>query len=105
MKKWLILACIAGICGSIQAGEEGKKKGEGSQGKPMNKKQFVAQQKKMAENKGVEFDQAAAEARFDRMDSNKDGVLTPDERGKKKGQEKGKGKAAPKEAEEDSAEE
>jgi hypothetical protein len=104
MKKWLIMGCIAALCASIQAGEEGKKKGEG-QGKPMTKEQFVAQQQKMAEKKGAEFDQAAAEARFEKMDKNKDGVLTPDEKGKKKGQQKDAKKEEPAEAPEDAAEE
>ena len=101
MKKWLVMVGIAAVCVSIEAGEEGKKKGAG-QGKPMNKEQFMAQQQKMAENKGVEFDQAAAEARFEKMDKNKDGILTPDEKGKKKGQKK---KAEPEEAPADAPEE
>lgn len=99
MKKWFVLALIACVAVGVQAGE-GKKKGEGK-GKVVTKEQFVAQQKKMAEKKGVEFDLAKAEARFKKLDKNKDGKLTADEkpqRGKKgkkgEGKEKGKKKSA-----------
>ena len=95
MKKWFVLALIACVAVAVQAGE-GKKKGEGK-GKgtgEVTKEKFVAQQKKMAEKKGIEFDQAKVEARFDKMDKNKDGKLSADEKPqpKGKGKDKGKGK-------------
>jgi hypothetical protein len=91
MKKWFVLAMIVAVAGMAQAGEDAKKKGEGKgQGKDVTKKQYVAQQKKMAEKKGTEFDKAKAEAQFDKKDKNNDGVLTADEKGKKKGKGKGK---------------
>ena len=86
MKKWFVLALIVCVAGAIQAGEDGAKKGKGK-GKEVTKEQYVAQQKKMAEKKGNEFDQAKAEAKFDKADKNADGKLTADEKsmGKKKG--------------------
>jgi hypothetical protein len=90
MKKWFVLALIACMAVGVQAGEGAdKKKGEG---KPVSKEQFVAQQKKMAEKKGTEYDQAKAEAKFDKMDKNQDGKLTADEKPKKKGKKGKKGK-------------
>lgn len=83
MKKWFVLALIVCVAGFVQAGEKSDKKGA-DKGKDTSKEQFVASQKKMAEKKGNEFDQAKAEARFDKMDKNKDGVLTADEKPAKK---------------------
>ena len=57
-----------------------KKKGEG---KPVTKEAYIANQKKMAEKQGKEFDEAKAAKRFDKMDKNKDGKLTGDEKNKK----------------------
>ena len=96
MKKWFVLALIACVAVAVQAGE-GKKKGqEKGQGKDISKEKYIANQKKMAEKKGIEFDQAKVEKHFDRMDANKDGKLSPDEkpqRGKKgKGKDDKKGK-------------
>jgi hypothetical protein len=95
MKKWFVLALIAGVAIGVQAGDGAdKKKDDGKgEGKPVTKEMFVANQKKMAEKKGIEFDQAAAEAKFKKMDKNKDGKLTGDEvpqrKGKGQGQDKG----------------
>lgn len=91
MKKWFVLALIVCVAAAVQAGEEGKKKGEGK-GKDVTKEKFVANAKKQAEKKGTEFDQAKVEARFDKMDKNGDGVLSADEKGKGKGKGKGKKK-------------
>jgi hypothetical protein len=90
MKKWFVLALIICVAGAVQAGEgeEAKKKGKG--GRDVSKEQFVAQQKKMAEKKGTEFDQAKAESKFDKADKNADGKLTADEKSKGKGKKKGK---------------
>jgi hypothetical protein len=94
MKKWFVLALIVCVAAAVQAGEgEGKKKGKG-QGKELTKEEYVAQQKKMSEKKGTEFDQAKVESRFDKMDKNDDGKLTPDEKGKGKGKKK-KGEKKP----------
>ena len=82
MKKWFVLALIACVAVAVQAGED-KKKDEGKdkkQSSAVSKEQFVAQQKKMAEKKGKEFDQAKVEARFDKLDKNKDGKLTDEEK-------------------------
>ena len=93
MNKWFVLALIATVAFGTQAGEgEGKKKGEGKDAE-ITKAQFVAKQKAMAEKKGAEFDQAATEAKFDKLDENGDGKLTGDEKPKKKGK-KGEGKHA-----------
>jgi Ca2+-binding EF-hand superfamily protein len=72
--------------------------------KPVTQEMYVANQKKMAEKKGVEFDQAAAEAKFTTMDKNKDGVLTGDEVQKRKGATKEKNKAKSEETTSDSDE-
>lgn len=113
MKKWIVLALIACIAGTVQAGEKGKKKQAGKKAvtetntvvaakteaepkaaagkdKPVSKEQFLANQKKNAEKKGLEFDQAKAEAQFDKKDKNKDGVLTGSEKSKGKGKDKDK---------------
>ena len=90
MKKWFMLAMIVCVAVAVQAGEEGKKKGKG--GGDVTKEQFVERQKKMAENKGEDFDQAKVEARFDKMDKNGDGVLTADEKGQGQGQDQKKKK-------------
>lgn len=96
MKKWLIVVVlIVGMAVCSQAAEEGKAaaKGKGKgKGQPLTKEEFVAQRKAGAEKKGIEFDQAKAEAQFDKMDKNQDGVLTADEMPKKKGKAKGKKK-------------
>lgn len=97
MKKWFVLALIACVAVGVQAGEgESKKKGKG-EGKTVTKEKFIANQKKMAEKKGTEFDQAKSEARFDKMDKNQDGKLTADEKPQKKGKGKGKEKKEKKE--------
>ena len=86
MNKWFVMALIVCVSAAVQAGD-GKKKGEGKGGgKDVSKEQFVAQQQKMAEKKGTEFDKAKAEAKFDKADKNKDGKLSADEKshGKKK---------------------
>ena len=86
MKKWLAVALFACVAVAVQAGEgEGKKKGQGGD---TTKEQYIAQAKKQAETKGTEFDQAKVEAKFDKMDTNKDGVLSGDE--KSQGKAKGK---------------
>ena len=89
MKKWFILALIVCFGAAVQAGEEGKKKGEDKgKGKDVTKEAFVANQKKMAEKKGTEFDQAKSEARFEKLDKNKDGKLSADEKPAKKKKQK-----------------
>lgn len=83
MKKWFALVLVLCIAAAVQAQDEGKKEAAKKKA-PANitKAKFVKKQEAMAEKKGVEFDQDAAEAKFDKMDKNKDGILTPDERGK-----------------------
>ncbi len=94
MKKWLIVVVlIVGMAVCSQAAEKGKAAAKGKgKGQPLTKEEFVAQRKAGAEKKGIEFDQAKAEAQFDKLDKNQDGVLTPNEMPKKKGKAKGKGK-------------
>jgi hypothetical protein len=95
MKKWFVMALLVCVAAAVQAAEgEGKKKGEGKGG-DVTKAQFVAQQKKMAEKKGTEFDQAKADATFAKLDKNSDGKLSADE----KPAGKGKKEKAPKEEE------
>ena len=98
MKKWLIIACVAAICASVQAAEEGKKKAEAAkEKKPMTKEQYLAAKQKRAEKNGTEFNKALAEKQFERMDKNKDGILSPEERqGKKAAPKKDAPKKAPK---------
>jgi hypothetical protein len=93
MKGWLTLALVVCVATALQAGES-EKKGEGKKGhgKGTSKEQFVAQQKRMAKKKGKEFDQAKAEKRFNKLDANKDGKLSADEKPQGKGKGKGKGK-------------
>jgi hypothetical protein len=90
MKKWFVLALIVCVAAAVQAGEgEGKKKGKGKgKGGDVTKEQFIERAKKTAEKKGTEFDQAKVEKRFDRLDANKDGKLSPDEKGKGAGKKK-----------------
>ncbi|NNJ70993.1 MAG: hypothetical protein HKP10_06855, partial [Kiritimatiellales bacterium] len=61
----------------------------GKGGGDVTKEEFVAKQQERLEKQGKEFDKAKIEKRFDRMDANKDGVLTADEKG---GAKKGKSK-------------
>ena len=94
MKKGYVLALIACVAIGVQAGDAAKK-GNGK-GKPVSKEKYVAQQKKMADKKGIEFEQAKIERKFNKLDKNKDGKLSADEKpqakGKKsKGKSKGKG--------------
>ncbi len=85
MKKWLILAVIVCVGVVVQAAEgEGKKKDKGG-GSDVTKEQYVASAKKRAEKKGKDFNQAKVEATFDKLDANKDGKLSADERPAPKG--------------------
>jgi hypothetical protein len=93
MTKWITLALIVCVAGAVQAGDDaskGKKKGK----REPTKEQFVAMQKKSAEKKGTEFDLAAAEAKFVKLDKNADGKLNADEKTSGKGKKKGKKKGA-----------
>ncbi|MDF7799519.1 EF-hand domain-containing protein [Pontiellaceae bacterium B1224] len=88
--------------GKVTANDEGKAKDQDEtapaaptetkkrEQKPVTKEIYVANQKKMAERKGVDFDQTAAEAKFTKMDKNKDGTLTADEMPKRKPKAKAK---------------
>lgn len=96
MKKWFVLALIACVTVGVQAGEGKDNSKAKDKGAPVTKEQYIANQKKVAKQKGVEFDKAAAEAKFNVKDKNKDGQLTGDEKGKGK---KGKGKKGKKSAE------
>ncbi len=93
MKKWFILALMVCVAAAVQA--EGKK-GDGSKKgkKELNKEEFCVMQKRMAEKNGKEYNQAAAEQRFEMLDKNKDGKLSASERpsGKNKGKNKDKNK-------------
>jgi len=79
MSKWITTALIVCLCEAVQAAEEGEKKV-----RELNKKQFVSAQRRLHEKKGLEFDQAKVEARFDQLDKNGDGKLSADERNFKK---------------------
>ncbi len=45
----------------------------------ITKEQFIEHASRMADRRGEEFDQNAAEAKFDELDKNDDGVLSLDE--------------------------
>ena len=100
MKKWFVLALMVCVAAAVQAdqgaGKNGNasKKGKNHGQKDMTKEQFFAQQKRMAEKKGRVYSQATAEKRFNKLDTNKDGILTAEERanGKNKNKNKNKGK-------------
>ena len=81
MKKWFVLAMIVCVSVAVQAADEGKKKGKGGD---VSKEKYIAQQQKMAEKKGAEFDKAKAEAKFAKLDKNSDGMLSADEKPAKK---------------------
>ena len=82
-----------GVLTADEQPQKGKAKAKGkAKGKPVSKETYVAERKAAAEKKGVPFDQAKAEAQFDKLDKNQDGLLTPDEMPQKKGKAKAKGK-------------
>jgi hypothetical protein len=89
MKKWFVLllaTCftVAVHAQSDTAGAGATNKVDKAKGKPITKAQYIENQKMRAEKAGKDFDQAAAEAKFNELDKNKDGMLTADERGKPK---------------------
>ena len=67
MKKWFILATIVCVAGFAQAG----KKDKGDQ----TKEQYITAEKAKAEKKGKDFDKSKAEKKFDKKDTNKDGII------------------------------
>lgn len=78
--KQLMMIVITGLMAvSVQAGEKEKVKGQ-------TKEKYVVQAKKAAEGKGKTFVQEKCEKYFDKLDANKDGILTKEERkaGRKK---------------------
>ena len=89
MKKWFILAMIVCVSAAVTAGED-KKTDSKAKKKETTKESYVAWKKADAEKAGKKFDQAAAEAHFDKRDKNKDGKLTGDEKGKPKKDKKKK---------------
>lgn len=91
MKMWFVLVLIVCIAGAVRAEEAGEKKEEK---KGTTKEQYIEYRKKQAAEKGTEFDQAKAEAYFDKIDTDKDGIMSPEEKAKKKADKK---KKAPKE--------
>ncbi len=90
MKKWMILALILCIGAAVQAEETKDKKKQKGPKEPVTKEQYIAQQKKMAEKKGTEFDQAKVEAQFKKLDKNGDGKLSTKEQPARKGKKKEK---------------
>jgi len=94
MKKWIAVALIVCVASFVQAAEGKKKGGKGKgAGKPMNKEQFVAAAEKRMKAAGKEFDKAKVEKMFDKLDTDGDGTVTPEERkagqkGKKGGKKK-----------------
>ena len=87
MKKWLVVSLIVCFAAAVQAGDKSEKK-DADKGESITKEAYMAKQQKMAEKKGEEFDQAAAEKKFKKMDANKDGVLTGAEIPQKKEKKK-----------------
>ncbi len=109
MQKWFMVVLMAvGLSGIAQAqGSEGGSPGTNAteevaappQGAPqaredgrrrppaLTRERFMERQKRMTERRGQTFDPAVAEARFDELDKNKDGILTRDEMGRGRGPE------------------
>ena len=91
MYKWFTVVLVLGVAGVVLAedadtvsGATSKSSDSAPAAKKMRsltitKEQFVKRQKIMAERKGEAFDPAAAEAEFDKLDTNKDGVLSGNE--------------------------
>lgn len=92
MQRWLVVLLTLSVAGIANAQGPGGAPGQGGgpgvedgpRGQPMRpmnitKEQFLKHEKQMAERRGEAFDQAAAEARFNDLDTNQDGVLTGNE--------------------------
>ena len=75
-----LVVCVAALAHAEGQGNSQKTAGKGNGKKAMNLEEFCAMQKRMAEKKGRKYDQAKAEARFKKLDTNKDGKVSPDER-------------------------
>lgn len=70
MQKWILAAIIVSVAAFAQA----------KPAKEVTLEKYIAQQKKNAEKKGREFDQAKVEKRFKKLDVNGDGKLTAEEK-------------------------
>ncbi|MDF7825084.1 hypothetical protein P4B35_13760 [Pontiellaceae bacterium B12227] len=86
MKKLMTLAVLLSAVAFAQAAES-EQKGKGQRGPrgPVTEEQFVARGQARAEKQGVEFDEAAAKAKFAELDVNGDGELSKEEAPKRKG--------------------
>ncbi len=106
MKKWFILALIVCVSATVHAGNGGggggggnggggngggggnrdgkgqRSENEANEDQEISKKQFVKRQREQSRKRDTEFNKTKAEALFDKMDKNSDGVLTGDEKPK-----------------------
>jgi len=86
MKKLMILAVVLAAATFAQA-EEAEQKKEGKRGPrgPVTEEQFIERGQARAEKEGVEFDEAAAKAKFAELDADGNGELSREEAPKRKG--------------------
>ncbi|VGO21836.1 hypothetical protein [Pontiella sulfatireligans] len=80
MKKWMMIAVLAGVSASVQAAPEGQPAKKTPVAKDMTKEQFVAMEKAKWAEKGWRWNQVKVESNFDEMDVNKDGLASGKER-------------------------
>jgi hypothetical protein len=93
MKKLMILTVVLAAAAFAQAQEtEQKEKGSRGPKGPITEEQFVAHGQEHAERQGVEFDEAAAKAKFAELDVDGNGELTREEAPKHRRKKGGKGK-------------
>ena len=85
MKKAIIFLLLIFIPLAASAGDKDSKK---KKYKDYTLEQFTEKEKKRAKRKGKEFNPSAVEARFRRMDSNGDGVLSAEEQKAKRKKKK-----------------
>ena len=92
MKKLMILAVVLSTAAFAQAEETGQnRKGQKGPKGPITVEQFIEHGQVRAEKQGVEFDEAAARAKFAELDKDSNGELTKKEAPKRRGKKGGKG--------------
>jgi hypothetical protein len=92
MKKLMILAVVLSAVAFAQAEEsEPKKKGQQGPKGPITEEQFIEHGQMRAEKQEIEFDEAAARAKFAELDVDGNGELSKEEAPKRRGKKGGKG--------------
>lgn len=98
MKKLMILAAVLSAVALTQAEEtEQQQKGPRGPKGPITEEQFIAHGQARATEQGVEFDEAAAQAKFAELDADGNGELSREETPKRQGR-KGQGEEESSEA-------